>query len=197
MSHPAELNDVDWLRRRYQVISDDAIATELGVDRKTVRAARQRHGIPSQPRGPRRGAAPVMRSTVAIASPAPAPDVTSPTTRLVAERVARERGDGGFGPAVLSQRVRAVAVARVSGDPAAVEDAIVGVASAAVLWLDQLLLARAATPTKWQPLVHENASAAGVFGFGSPAVTRAKPRISARIPPALVEREKTRNPHGC
>lgn len=52
------LTDRAWLAHFYNLYGDQWVADHIGCNRKTVIAARQRHGISSMPRGPRRGITP-------------------------------------------------------------------------------------------------------------------------------------------
>lgn len=129
MTRAPQLEDADWLRERYLISSDSVIAAELGVHYQTVLRARHRHGIAGAgARGGRRsGSSPTSAAAV-----------------LIAERIAHESAKGPVGPAVVSERVRAVHRAHVAGDVLGLEDAIAGAAAALGLWLDQLLSVRAA-----------------------------------------------------
>lgn len=135
MMRAAQLQDADWLRERYLTSGDQAIATELGVHRKTVRLARRRHGIESAPPGRRPDAGWIPRSSSERTA-----------TVLIAERIAHEADAGPAGPAVVSDRIRAVHRARLAGDQLALEDALVSAATALALWLDQLRRVRASVP---------------------------------------------------
>jgi hypothetical protein len=143
---PPELQDPDWLRRAYQWRGDLAIAAELGCDRKTVRAARERLGIASAPRGPRRDA-PVMRSTPAAARSTLAPGVLeNATAALIAERLTSESRPGGPVPSLglLVARIRALAAADAQGDDLAGSDALIGIVSACGLIYEHRQRLRAA-----------------------------------------------------
>lgn len=127
-----ELDDAHWLRMRYLVAGDLAIANELGVDRKTVRAARRRHGIASHPVGPRRG----------VARPAPRPVSPIVTARMaatetaVADRIREDRTRRTAATeAMLAERLHALHDASQHHDTLAYEDALLDVAAtAALIW---------------------------------------------------------------
>lgn len=81
---PVELDDPDWLRRRYARDGDKSIALELHVDRKTVRRARDRLGIPSALPGRRRG---IGAKSVSVPDPE-----SQLASRIIAAQEARARG---------------------------------------------------------------------------------------------------------
>jgi hypothetical protein len=129
---PWQLDDRDWLARRYLEAGDNAIATELGVSPGTVIRARKRLRIASLPPGRRRGARP--------APPRPS------AAELIAERIAEESRRRGPAPTLtlVAGRVRALHDANAAGDHPARLDALVALGSACGLVLNHLQRAAAA-----------------------------------------------------
>lgn len=136
---PPELDDRKWLARRYAQVPDEDIAVELGVDRKTVRAARLRLGIRSHPVGPRRGSQP--RLTLVE----PTPMHVGPDDRpVVLQRVeARYAADQlhGIPPTwdQVIQRFKNANTARKEHDRYAEADAAISMAAALARVATQLL----------------------------------------------------------
>lgn len=131
--HPPELDDPEWLRKRYELVGDRAIADELCVHRDTVRAARRRYQISPRPRGRQSGTSrEAQRAQERSAA------------ETIAERIQREVSStkAGAGPGVVAARIRAIQQAQAAGDALALEDAIAGAASALGVWLEQLLRSR-------------------------------------------------------
>lgn len=124
---PWQLDDRDWLARRYLEAGDNAIAKELGVSPGTVIRARKRLQIASLPAGRRRGAQ-TMRP------------VHRPSAELIAERISLESSPHGPAPTLtlIAGRVRALHDASTTRDPLALEDAVISLGSACGLVLDHL-----------------------------------------------------------
>lgn len=127
---PPELNDRDWLAARYERDGDTQIARDLGVSRRTVRAARERLGIRSQPPGRRRGVSPTAGQLDA-------------TLDLFVATYLAERNTAGPAPSerLLAGRVAEASQARGSDDPDAFGEALIRLASAACLMHRALLRA--------------------------------------------------------
>jgi hypothetical protein len=138
----ANLADPVWLRLRYAIASDAAIALELGVDRKTVRRARMRHGIASQPVGPRRGVPrPVTSSSEAQQGGV---DGLTPAERRLIDRYRADRRNAPT-KELLTKRIVAAHQADAAGDHLAYEAAMLDVAVAAARIAEhEMLLRRAA-----------------------------------------------------
>jgi hypothetical protein len=128
---PWQLDDANWLDRRYRQAGDRTIAKELGVARVTVIRARERLGITSKRVGPRRGTTTPTRN-LAIA---PQGDLT--LNGSLAALVARFSED----QAHRAPATRELVIARCQGwleaekhhDALATEDAILAAASALLL----------------------------------------------------------------
>lgn len=120
----SQLDDAHWLRMRYAVAGDLAIATELGVDRKTVRRARARHGIPSHPVGPRRG---VPRPAPRAAQPS---DELTPFERKLIERLRADKRSAAT-EALLAQRLHNAHDAKRARDTVGYEEALFAVSTVA------------------------------------------------------------------
>lgn len=118
------LADAGWMARTYAEHGDMWIALEVGAARKTVRARRERLGIPSQPVGRRHG---VPLDTAAPGVPHPA-DV----------RYERERKARGPAPTemLLTAQIHGLLDAKLAGDHDAYDDALLGLSSAAKLIYD-------------------------------------------------------------
>lgn len=128
---PAELNDRDWLVRQLATKGERQIATELGCNRKTVRAAIERLSVAAASEGRRRGDNAGRRVTDGLH----ATTSDHPTVRLVVDRFERERKPRG--PAatedLLVGRLRAAHEARAGGDEMGYDGELIGIASAAML----------------------------------------------------------------
>jgi hypothetical protein len=137
----ANLADPVWLRLRYAIASDAAIALELGVDRKTVRRARMRHGIASHPVGPRRGAA---RPVTSSQGQQGGVDGLTPAERRLIDRYRADRRNAPT-KELLTKRIVAAHQADAAGDHLAYEAAMLDVAVAAARIAEhEMLLRRAA-----------------------------------------------------
>ncbi|MHB1950185.1 MAG: hypothetical protein ACYCQK_01770 [Acidiferrobacteraceae bacterium] len=131
--------DRAWLERTYAQHGDMWIALELGVDRKTVRRARERHGIMSAAPGRRRGSAVGQQIVVA---PAPRSDPALDRALLARARDRKDRTAGSL--SLLGERALNLHRAERAGDEAAVEDALADVASVALLALEHRMRLRGA-----------------------------------------------------
>lgn len=133
---PPELDNPAWLRARYERDGDNVIATELGVSRKAVRVARQRHGIESRGPGRPRGAVSSRRAAV---------EYRSAAFEIVA-RIGRQSRAGGPAPTydLLLGRLAEIDRARRAGDTAAEEDGLIELGAACGLVLEHLRRLRAA-----------------------------------------------------
>lgn len=107
-----------------------AIALELGVNRKTVRAARERLGIMPASPGRRRG--------VTVTSEKPLPKHLMPAAASIASRIFEQSRPGRAAPTkeLVAERIRALHEADAHGDPNVIDDAIIEAAAALGLWLD-------------------------------------------------------------
>ena len=119
---PWQLDDHDWLAHRYAKDGDRIIARELGCAPNTVTRARQRLGIASLPNGRRRSQSTTTgsRSSVSLAS--------------LIERFGEDRRHRT--PAtddLLIARCKAWLDAKQHHDQLATEDALLSIASAALL----------------------------------------------------------------
>lgn len=121
------LSDPAWLTRMYREHGDMWIALELGCNRKTVTAARDRHGIQSAPRGPRRGS-----------SSTPPTELTAATVHPADIRYEQERRARGPAPTetLLIAQIRAMHDAHLAGHRHAYDDALLALSSAAKLVYD-------------------------------------------------------------
>jgi hypothetical protein len=133
---PAELDDRDWLRSRYERDGDLAIAIDLtrrykrAISRGAVRRARERLGIPSAPPGRR----------CIVTSEKPRTDRTA--AQRILGRLIRDVRDGTpptYG--TLMKRFVELDRARKARNPSAEQAALEALAAAAGLILDQQLRA--------------------------------------------------------
>lgn len=129
------LQDAGWLGRMYASHGDREIAAELGVNRKTVRAARQRLGIASQGVGRRRGSVNGPESPPTEGAGPGAKDPRNAQAAIL-ERIGQERGKIAPTDALLASRLVALHHARVNRDELAREDALIGIASVAALMFE-------------------------------------------------------------
>lgn len=139
----SKLDDADWLRHRYQTAGDGAIAAELGVHQRKVRAAREKHGIPSHPVGPRRGVPrpPPRPSTQPAHSPV---DGLTSFERKLIDRYRADRRAAAT-KELLAKRIIDAHEAAAAGDQLAYEDAMLAIATAAARVAEhEQLLRRAA-----------------------------------------------------
>jgi hypothetical protein len=125
---PSELDDPEWLQRRYLRDGDMSIALDLHVSRGTVIRARERLGIPSQPTGRRRGV-----STAPLAAVQTAGD-------LIAARIGAQSSRSGPAPSkhMLAERFAALVDADTHGDQSAFRDALIEMAAGCGLVWDHL-----------------------------------------------------------
>lgn len=130
---PWQLDDRDWLARRYAQVGDRTIAEELGSSHKAVRLARDRLGIASTTVGQRRGR--TLSVIPASGGPSTGSITATGTAGLLLERFGKESRSGGPAPTedLLVARIRAAHEAKQSGSQLAYEDALLGIASAACL----------------------------------------------------------------
>ncbi len=136
MSRPRELDDAQWLRRRYERDGDMAIALDLGVARGTLRAARERLGIAPQAPGRRRG---VLVNVALIHPRAPAAQLP-PVLEQLGRRYDQDSHHTGA-PATWTtvlNRLAAADRARRRHDRTAELNAAIAVSSAAALVADHL-----------------------------------------------------------
>lgn len=135
---PPELDDPAWLARQYQRYGDRTIATSLGVNVKTVRAARARHGIRSFGDGPRRGTTTTQIRHLAIVPP-PREDLPPVLQRIAARYLADDVH--GINPtwAEVLQRFKLANQARNEHDRQAEADAAITMAAALARLATQLL----------------------------------------------------------
>jgi len=127
---PPELDNPVWLRHRYEQAGDMAIALDLHVNRKTVRAARERLGILPAPAGPRRGQP---------ARPPRIPDNTSPVVEKLLRRYHADQAASI--PAswdLVLQRLAAADHAHHTHNHTMQINAAIALASATLLVADQL-----------------------------------------------------------
>lgn len=110
------LDDPAWLAAAYATRDMASIAAELGCSPTTVGARMQQHGI-----RPRRAGQPPTTGG-------------GPVDDLLHSRVAADLARGHVGETVLATRIRALAIARKTGDPAAVRAALVDLGAASVAW---------------------------------------------------------------
>ena len=132
---PSQLDDADWLRRRYAQDGDNRIAEELGCAPLTVRRARERLGIASEPTGRRRGRS--LQAVPADGHQQPSGEIVLTGTALaIVTRFNEDQKHFGGAPAtdeLLAARIRAYSEAKLAGDRLAIEDALLAIASAAGL----------------------------------------------------------------
>jgi hypothetical protein len=135
---PPELDDPDWLKRQYQQSGDRTIAAQLGVNVKTVRAARARHGIPSYGDGPRRGTTTTQTRHLRVVPPA-RDDLPPVLQRLVARYAADQMHDIPPTWEEVIRRFKNANTARKEHDRLAEADAAISMAAALARVAAQLL----------------------------------------------------------
>ena len=142
---PVKLDDREWLKRRYRLIGDRAIAKELGCARSTVSRARIRLGIPSEHVGPRRGVTTSSTRDFATA-PAKGELILTGSLAALAQRFSEDqRHRVPPSREVLIASCKGWLDAERNHDQLGTEDALLSIASAALLIHDhQVKLRKAA-----------------------------------------------------
>ena len=140
---PWQLEDRDWLARRYAEVGDRAIAKELGCAHSTVTAARRRLKITPAAEGRRRGDRP---SAVSESVGKPAPMGSADSLTALADHFDEDhRTKAPATRDLLIARCRGWLDAERNHDQLATEDALLSIASAALLVHEhQLKLRKAA-----------------------------------------------------
>lgn len=128
---PWQLEDRDWLARRYAVAGDRAIAKELGCSPSTVMAARRRLEITPAPDGRRRGGR--ASSASEPAAPSGPPALTGSLAELVHHFQEDHRTRAPATRDLLIARCKGWLDAEKNHDQPGIEDALLSVASAALL----------------------------------------------------------------
>lgn len=138
---PWQLDDRDWLARRYALDGDRVIAKELGVAHSTVVEARRRLRIKAAPNGRRRGSLRAVSDATTDVRPSPTGSLAALVDRFEDDHRHRAAATDDL----LIARCKAWLDAKQHHDQLATEDALLSIASAALLIHEhQLKLRKAA-----------------------------------------------------